>query len=143
MKKSTVLIIVVAFAVSVFVVGVFGMKNVPYNERIYIEQIVPVSVTLSTGDTAEIKIDDKQQYYVYIPYEQDMVVLIDYEITPNDATNRELRVTIDNINDNSNAELTDHGGILLKDAGLVKVTYAATDSPSAPKMVFLIYTYQV
>lgn len=139
MKKSTILIIVVVFAVSVFVVGIFGMQNVPYNEYVYVNKITPTSVSLSNDTIVSVR-ENELGYYIVVPYEQDIRILIDYKVEPEDATNRHLSVTIDNINENSNAELLENGAIQLHDSGVVKVTYRATDAVTGPSMVIYIYT---
>ena len=138
MKKSTILIIMVVFLMSIFVVGVFGMKSVPYNEITYVEKIVPTQVTLDNGTVVEIQQNEKG-YYVYVPYKEKRVVMIDYEIVPNDATNRKLEVTIEKANKNSDAEILDNGGIQLNDKGIIIVRYFTTDSVSPKTMVFYIY----
>lgn len=141
MKKSTILIIVAVFAVSVFVVGIFGLKNVPYNEIVYVEEIKPTSVILSTSDEApEIKKSKSGYYYVVIPYVKDIQFMITYEVVPNDATNRKLDVTLENVNKNSDGVILDSGAIQLRNKGIVRVTYRATDSAAGPTMEFLIYT---
>ena len=142
MKKSTILIIVAVFLISVFVVGIFGMQNVPYNEIIYVEKIVPTSVTLSNGaESPQIKTSkDNSYYYIVVPYVQNIVVIINYDVLPNDATNRKLDVEVTNINANSKGSVLENGAILLEDKGVVKVTYRAQDSASGAYMVFYIYT---
>ncbi len=141
MKKSTILIIVAIFLISVFVVGVFGLKDVPYNEIVYIEKIVPTSVILSTGaESPQIKTSQKGYYYIVVPYEQNIKVMINYDIVPNDATNRKLDIEVTNINANSKGSILESGAILLEDKGVVKVTYRALDSASGAKMEFYIYT---
>lgn len=138
MKKSTILIIFVVFLVSIFVVGVFGMKSVPYSEITYVEKIVPTQVTLDNGSVVEIQ-ENSKGYYVYVPYKEKRVVMIDYEIVPNDATNRKLDVKIENVNKDSDAEILDNGGIQLNDKGIIIVRYFTTDSVSPKSMVFYIY----
>lgn len=142
MKKSTILLIAVVFAVSVFVVGIFGIKNVPYNQRIYVEEITLRSLTLSNGKTVDIKQNDNDgSYYVRIEYEEDLSVMVNYTVTPNNATNRNLNITVDNsLSSNSNAEKLPNGAILLKDSGPVKITFIAEDSANKPKVILTIYT---
>lgn len=142
MKKSTILIIVAVFLISVFVVGIFGMQNVPYNEIVYVNQIVPTSVTLSNGaESPQIKTSkDNSYYYIVVPYVQNIIVMINYDVLPNDATNRKLDVEVTNINANSKGSVLENGAIMLEDKGVVKATYRAQDSASGASMVFYIYT---
>ena len=49
MKKATILILIAVYLGSIFVVGIFGMKNMPYEEIVPIKTIIPTSVTLSSG----------------------------------------------------------------------------------------------
>lgn len=139
MKKSTILIILVVFAASVFVVGFMGIENVPYVQITYVEQITPTHVYYGRStDEAEI-VTNRLGYAVSFPYEEGMKVKIDYEITPNDATNRDVSIEIRNLNANSDAELDSKGLITLNNSGPVCVTYRATDSASGPTMtIYLI-----
>lgn len=141
MKKSTILIILVVFAVSVFVVGFLGIENVPYKEYIYVEQITPTHVYYGRkSDEAEIQFDESQGYfYVNFPYEEGMTVKIDYEITPNDVTNRRVDIDIQNLNTDSDAELDSMGAIILNNKGPVIITYRAKDSASGPKMTIWLF----
>lgn len=139
MKKSTVLILAVVFIVSVFVVGIFGMKNVPYNQIIYVEEIVLDSVTLSNGKSVELKKDDSG-YYIRIEYEENLSVIVSYNVSPSNATDRNLNVTVENINKNSDGELQLNGSILLKNKGAVRITYRADDQAGASYVVLTIYT---
>lgn len=138
MKKSTVILVAAVFAVSVFVVGIFGLRSVPYNEIVYVESITPTAVTLSNGKSAEIR-RTGDEYYVRIDYEKDLVVIVDYVITPNDATTRKIDVTMECFNKDPSATMTDLG-VKLREKGNIKLTYRATDSASAPTMVMYIYT---
>lgn len=137
MKKSTIILIVIVFAVSVFVVGIFGVRSVPYNERIYVTSITPTAITLSNDAVTKFEYNEKGYYEVDVPYEDGVVVVIDYEINPINATNKTLDISIDNLNKNSDAVI-ENGGIKFNNSGVVKVTYRVTDSPDGPSMVFYI-----
>lgn len=139
MKKSIIILILVVFLGSVFVVGVFGLENVPYNERIYVKEIIPTEVTLSTNEKVEIK-SNERGYYILFTYEEGAVVFINYNITPDNASNRKVEITVENSNANSDAELLSNGGIKLNNRGDVKVTFRAVDSGDPPSMTFYIYT---
>lgn len=139
MKKSIIILIMVVFLGSVFVVGVFGMQNVPYNERIYVQEIIPTSVTLSTNEKVEIK-QNERGYYIRFTYEEGAIVFINYIITPDNASNRHVDITIDNTNDNSNAELLPNRGIKFNDSGSIVVTFSSVDSGEPKTMKFYIYT---
>lgn len=141
MKKSTILIIAVVFAASIFMVGVFGIKNVPYQEIVYVEEIKLTQV-MTAHNNEEVKVNkDDMGYYIRVPYVKDLTIIVSYEINPYDATNRSVSVTVDKLNNNSDAELSASGAIVLHDSGAIKVTYAATDAPGAPTIVLSIYTY--
>lgn len=137
MKKSTIILIVLVFAVSIFVVGIFGVRSVPYNERIYVTSITPTAVTLSNDAVVKFEYNEKGYYEVDVPYEEGLVVVIDYEINPVNATNKTLDIAIDNLNKNSDA-VRENGGIKFNNSGVVKVTFRVTDSPDGPSMVFYI-----
>ena len=139
MKKSTILIILVVFAVSVFIVGFLGIENVPYKEIIYVKEITPTHVYFGRqAEEAEIK-PNKNGYYVNFPYEENITIVIDYEVAPNDATNRKIKIDIQNLNADSDATIEDSGAITLHNSGPVCITYRATDSASGPTMTFYLF----
>lgn len=146
MKKSTILIIVAVFLISVFVVGIFGLQNIPYDERVYVEEIIPTTITFdSVEGTIEKKIfyneDDGGYYYVTIPdknYRQGMCIMVNYDITPTDATNKILSVSVRNLDGNSNGMKQENGSIKLEDRGRVEVTYQAQDQQGGATMRLII-----
>lgn len=141
MKKSTILIILVVFVASVFVVGFLGIENVPYKEIVYVNQITPTRVYFGRNtEEAEIKYDSQEDYfYVNFPYEEGLTVIIDYEINPNDATNRKVNVEIQNLNADSDATIESSGAITLRNRGPICVVYRAADSTSGPTMTFCLF----
>lgn len=147
MKKSTILIIVAVFLISVFVVGIFGLQSIPYEQRVYIEQIIPTTITFDSNEgTIEKKIyyseDDGGYYYVTIPYipnrEGEMIVTVNYDLSPTDATNKRLSVNVKNLDENSNGTLQENGSIALTDRGNIEVIYKAQDQTGGATMRLII-----
>lgn len=146
MKKSTILIIVAVFLISVFVVGIFGLQNIPYDELVYVEKIIPTTITFDSNEgTIEKKIyyseDDGGYYYVTIPsrnYRQGMNIIINYDLNPTDATNKRLGVTVINSAENSKGVLQENGSIKLEDRGNLEVIYEAQDQKGGAKMRLII-----
>lgn len=146
MKKSTILIIVAVFLISVFVVGIFGLQSIPYEQIVYIEQIIPTTITFDSNEgTIEKKIyyseDDGGYYYVTIPnrnYRQGMSVMVNYDLRPTDATNKRLSVNVKNLNENSNGTLQENGSIKLEDRGNIEVIYKAQDQTGGATMRLII-----
>lgn len=142
MKKSTVLILLIVFLGSVLVVGIFGMQSVPYEQIQYVKQIVPTSVTSMSGNAQSLQIQiDDNGYYVMLPYEEGLELLINYELKPADCTNKKIKIAVV-YPKNPPAELTERNTIIFNRKGAVHLQYVATDSAaSAPMMDFWIYTY--
>lgn len=146
MKKSTILIIVAVFLISVFVVGIFGLQSIPYEQIVYIEQIIPTTITFDSNEgTIEKKIyyseDDGGYYYVTIPnrnYRQGMSVMVNYDLRPTDATNKRLSVNVKNLDENSNGTLRENGSIKLEDRGNIEVIYKAQDQTGGATMRLII-----
>ncbi len=138
MKKSTILILLVIYLGSVLIVGIFGMKSIPFEERVYVKEIKPTSVTSSTGDTYEIKQKPDGGYYVMVNYHDGMVIMINYELKPADCTDKNVKITIVEPNDPP-ATLSDRGEIIFKEKGPVHVVYKAQDSATGPQMDVWIY----
>ena len=97
MKKSTALIVFVTFVLSLVVVGIFGMQMMSYNTKIYVKEIVPKEV-ITSANISGVKItksqDVEKEYSVVLPYREGLVVYIDYELTPADATQRTVELSI-------------------------------------------------
>lgn len=142
MKKSTILIILIVFVGSVLIVGIFGMQSVPYEQIKYVKQIAPTSVTSMSGSSQGLEIKtDENGYYVMLPYEEGLELLINYDLKPADCTNKDVKVTIVYPVNNQPAVLTERNTILFSRKGSIHLQYRATDSPAAPMMDFWIYTY--
>ena len=93
MKKSTVLILFIVFLGSVLVVGLFGMRSVPYEERVYIEEIYFTSITTTLknpdyqGDLIDRVVVNEftGQQEIYLPYEEGLEIIIGFNIKPADV----------------------------------------------------------
>lgn len=96
MKKSTVLIVLITFLVSVVIVGIFGMRFRSYNTTIYIESIEPTRVITSTNTDGIIikRTGGENEYNVIVLYEEGMTIQIEFEYTPTDATNGNVGITV-------------------------------------------------
>ena len=88
----------------------------------------------------EIK-QNEQGYYVMLPYEEGLQLLINYELTPADCTNKNVEISIVYPKENQPAEISDRNTIVFKRKGSIHLQYRAKDSATAPVMDFWIYTY--
>jgi len=140
MKKSTILIILVVFLGSVLIVGIFGMKAVPFESIVYCKSIVPTSVVTTTGKVLEIGKNDNG-YFLVVHYEENLGLLINYNLDPADCTFKEVHTSIVYPEKNPPAVITDKGEIVFNRQGTVRIQFRATDSPTAPTMDFWIYAY--
>lgn len=141
MKKSTVLIVLVTFALSVVIVGIFGMRMMSYNTRIYVETIVPTRVYLNTGETAEIKPGKfDSEYEVWINYTEGLTLRMDYSLEPADATENDILAQItSDVGKDPVARLDGLTLHILRVNGkgvAVRVNYRATDGGGANITVY-------
>ena len=60
MKKSTVLIVLITFVISVIIVGIFGMQMMSYNTRIYVEHITPTEV-ITSSNVSDVEIVESKE----------------------------------------------------------------------------------
>lgn len=142
MKKSTVLVLLIVFLGSVLVVGIFGLISVPYEKIVYVKEIRPVSVTTISENAQTLEIQtDKNGYYVMLPYEKDLELLINYELNPADCTNKKIKVLIVYPEKNQPATITERNSIKFERKGSIHLQYSAQDSVSCPPMDFWIYVY--
>ncbi len=93
MKKSTVLILIVIYLGSIFIVGVYGLKARAGNEVVYCEKITPTKITFSSGDVLtgdDIQFDEASNMYIAKisrkKYTDGLTVTIEYAFTPADFT---------------------------------------------------------
>lgn len=141
MKKSTVLILLIVFLGSVLIVGIFGIKSVPYEQIVYVSNIKFTSVTTmsSNSQTLEIRTSSSGLQYILLDYEDNLEVLINYEITPADSTNKNIKIIIVNENpDGPIAEITERNTIRFLRKGMLQLRYKAQDSASGPAVDFEI-----
>ncbi len=145
MKKSTVIIVTITFVLSVVLVGIFGMQMMSYNTRIYVEKITPTAIISSTGETAEILHSEDREgnelpddYYAVLHYVEGLVVRIDYEVTPADATDNRVELKINNLaEDNPQAEL-DGMNINILRTGSLRLNFRASDG-TGTEITFVLY----
>ena len=142
MKKATILVLLIVFLGSVLVVGIFGLASVPYEKIVYVKEIRPTSVTTISANAQSLEIKQNEQgYYVMLPYEEGLQLLINYELTPADCTNKNVEISIVYPKENQPAEISDRNTIVFKRKGSIHLQYRAKDSATAPVMDFWIYTY--
>lgn len=101
MKKSTVLILFIVFVGSVLVVGLFGMRSVPVEQRIPIEEIYFTSIdTNLKNEKYQGNLIDRMttnqdgQNEIYLPFEEGMTVFVGYAFNPADATDKSVDINI-------------------------------------------------
>lgn len=141
MKKSTILMLLIVFVGSVLVVGIFGMQSVPYEQILYVKEIVPTSVTSMSSSSQNLQIQtDGDGYYVMLPYEEGLQLLINYKLDPVDCTNKGVRVSIVSP-DNPPAELTDRNVIVFNRKGVIKLRYSPMDSATTKPMEIRVFAY--
>lgn len=135
MKKSTILILIIVYLGSIFIVGVYGLKVRYGNETVYCESITPTKIELSTGTTYEgenikaVADADTPTYEVYISskdYVEGLTVIVSYTLNPNDCTYKEVNTNIISTTDDPPATIVD-GKIVFSRMGPLTVKYTATD----------------
>lgn len=141
MKKSTILILLIVFLGSVLIVGIFGIQSVPYEQIVYVKEIKFTSVTTisSSAESVEIRTGSNGLQYVLLDYEEDLEVLINYELTPADCTNKDIKIIIVNDNpDNPVAKITERNTVQFLRKGTLQLQYKAQDSAAGPAVNFEI-----
>ena len=126
MKKSSVIIVMITFVLSVVIVGIFGMKMISYNTRIYVNAITPTAVTTS-ANISGVKLAsgrEEKSYILVLPYFEGLIVHIDYELNPADATEATVEITVP---DPADREVVETQGLNLyaKREGSARIKYRA------------------
>ena len=91
MKKSVVMLILVIYVASVAVIGVFGMKSVLYDEKIYIEKITCIN---EEAKDVEETIDGRtvtiQRVIIDYKESEETTFWIQWRVFPEDASFRRV-----------------------------------------------------
>ena len=148
MKKSTILLLLIVFLGSVLIVGIFGMQSVPFEEIVYIKEIVPHEVVVYAGgsqSTMQAQADTDKgagHYYIMIPLQDDLVVNVIPRINPTNSTNKNLKITIVPGEGDDIATIGTLGEININGRGTVHLRYSAQDSATGAVMHMYIYVYR-
>ncbi len=140
MKKSSVIIVMITFVLSVVLVGIFGMKMISYNTRIYVKAINPTSVTTS-ANISGVQLAgsmEENSYMLVLPYFDGLIVRIDYELDPADATEDTVELTVPDPADREVVE-TQGLNIYAKREGSARLKYRAKDGGGAEIDVTLYF----
>lgn len=132
MKKSSVIIVIITFVLSVVLVGVFGMKMISYNTRDYIKTITPTAVTTS-ANISGVELaggQEENSYILVLPYSEGLIIRIDYEIDPADATDGTVELTVPDPADREVVEIDGLNLHTLKE-GSARLKYRAKDGGGA------------
>ena len=149
MKKATILILIAIYLASILIVGIFGMINTPYEEIKPIDTIVPTFVTLNNGDSIEVYPKEETNAYFtiidnfVIPENQEgMIIILNYELSPADATTKELDISIMHTTSNlpiDEVAAIDNGRIIIKQPATITVRFQEKNRPNGAVMFFYIY----
>lgn len=139
MKKATILILVIIYVGSVFIVGIYGMKSIPFEEILYCEEIIPTSVVCSDGSAVELK-QDKDGYYVNVKYTEGMYLIVNYNLNPSDCTYKDVSISIQSEKEDPGAYVDEQGVIYItRKVSQIIVVYKAQDEHKA-ELKIKIYT---
>lgn len=154
MKKLTTIALLIIFLLSVVVVGVFGMKNVPYESVVYTKDVVFKKVYFSNAMSADVVLqEDNVSHKVYsanikinpleISEESPLEVLVEYEVLPNNATNKSIEITLEERSNDGVTLITDDNTgfkkILVTKPVTFTLSYRRLDSASATPVYLEIY----
>lgn len=136
MKKSTILILIIVYLGSIFIVGVYGLRVRYGNETIYCDKITPTKIELSTGtiyDGEKIKTDQNTDasttYNISISskdYVEGLTVVVSYALEPAECTHNDVKIVIVSTSDDPPATIVD-GKIVFTRKAAVTVKFYATD----------------
>lgn len=127
MKKTTIFIILIVFVVSVFVVGMFGIKNPPYNEAVYATKVEVDEVSID-DDLHSLMEQDDGSFIVMVKeaYKTgEHTLRVDYHVNPSNVSNNRVSIVLGC--DSSVAEIDDFGFIKIHKPQNFTVTLYAAD----------------
>lgn len=102
MKKSTIILIAAIYVASIVIVGVFGLKALIYEEKVYVDKIQFVDPV--TGENykflgEEIKPDSSGDgYIVRVNYKEGQTTDgLMFVVTPTDASNTKVEIVVESV----------------------------------------------
>ena len=139
--------LLIVFLGSVLIVGIFGMQSIPYEQTVYIEEIVPSGIATSTGENPELQYDSARGnwYVVLEKFVPEMRVMLSWNLYPTDCTNKNVKVVIlgdpdtlpcDPLPDDSSEW---RGEIVFHRAQAIHLQYRAQDSATGAVMDLYIF----
>ena len=109
MKKSVVMLILVIYVASVAVIGVFGMKSVLYDEKIYIEKITCINAEAKdVEETIDGRTVTIQRVIIDYKESEETTFWIQWRVFPEDASFRRVEF----VSGNENVATVDGQGIV-------------------------------
>lgn len=136
MKKSLVLTLVVVYALSICIVGYFGL-----NVRVYRPTVYPVSLEIielrdeQTGKTVDILINDEGEKYVRLDkYSEGYSLVIVFQLSPDETTNRDVFFST-SVQDvcsvyQTSKQVVSEAQVVFEKKKLVTITITSSDKPS-------------
>lgn len=142
MKKSTILILLIVFLGSILVVGFFGMRSVPFEQIVYMEQIIPTGIITTDGEdlTNQMQIDERGHYYVMITYKEGLTILINWGTIPETPTYKDIDINIVYPETDIPATINGMGAVEFHRPGAIRIQYKAKDN-AATKAIMDFWIY--
>lgn len=147
MKKSTILILIIVYLGSIFIVGVYGLSVRYGNETIYCDSITPTKIELSTGAVYEgekIVADEESTVPMYNisisskDYVEGLTVVVSYALNPTDCTNKDVTIVIVSTSDDPPATIVDDKIVFIRKAAVTVKFYATDRGAGAAEMTINI-----
>ena len=129
MKKSVIIAIFAIFVASIIAVGFFGMKQVVYNETVYVSSITCINDNAT--DFGNYKL-------IQIQFIDGQVngVQLNYRVEPSNATNNKVRFVYDP--NQTVAEVTELGAVIFQRPGVITIDIQSTDGTIASEKVKIV-----
>lgn len=108
MKKSVILTLIAIYAVSICVVGYFGLKVRILNPTVYADTVT-IDYVLYGDTKIDYKTNQSGKYVRIKDYDEGQSIKIVYTVTPHDATDKSVTFSYDK----SLAEITKDGIVTL------------------------------
>lgn len=128
MKKSAVLITLLIFIASVFIINFYGLKIKIYNPTFYVSNVTCIN------EDAQLK--DDGSYSIVVPYTKNLVYPIYYKVFPENADNRTIKFLYDT--SSTVATVDAFGKVIFNKAGVIIVYLKTIDGSEIIKKIKII-----
>ncbi len=128
MKKSVIILIGIIYIMAIVTVSFFGLKIGEFDSTTYV-----TNVEFTNSNIEKLKNGDK---IIYVTYSENATFQLEWEVTPNDATHKEVNIIYDSAT--TVGSVDQNGLVTINSKGVLKITISSVDGSAKKDSLKLI-----